>query len=508
MSSLSHILLLILDVKSSITLYKTQLSDIIKSVMKKLYKFTYLLPLVALLITGCKKDNTPQPASSEPTPSSSEVEPTSSSSTSDEDWRDLPPECDEDHVKQADEILVQLPAYSNDERASYNVYMKYGDELLSQDTKVFSKDIAFLSYAASVYSEFRVQLDQFYQDIGFDNRFYAPCYTSTPTADTIGYFFAHRTIGEEEVIAVTIRGFGYGQEWANNFMIGESGNHTGFDERTEEVLLALDEYIQVRFQNCQIKLWLTGYSRGGAIANMLAQKVLSRNKFGVTEDTLMAYTFEAARGLTKENAPAYKSVFNLVNHADVVPKVGPELYGLYRCGIDIDLWKDNIEEVLYRYDHGLVLPSFKLKPGKVDTPDTYADYVLSSATRHLSDSEASIETRELFHNNYEPTISYAMGLVFGLDNITLGLLMNSLMENITDVLMNDDGLFNAIYPVLDQRGIEYDISELRTHCLKLSKLISGPANNIKYDALNNNFTWMIMQHYPDVNFVLLRALDK
>lgn len=473
--------------------------------MRKLSNFTYLLPLVALLVTGCKTPTTESTSSEQPLSSSSEVTP--SSSSSDDSWKDLPPECDEEHVKQDDELLFELPAYNSTERASYNVYMKYGDELLSKDTKVFSKEVAYLSYAASVHSEFRQHLDEFYQEIGFDNRFYAPCYTSKPTADTIGYFFAHRTIGGKEVIAVTIRGFGYGQEWANNFMIGASGNHTGFDERTEEVLLALDEYINVRFQDQPIKLWLTGYSRGGAVANMLAQKILSRKKFGVTEDTLMAYTFEAARGLTKENAPAYKSVFNLVNHADVVPKVGPELYGLYRCGIDIDIWKDNIDEVLYRYDHGLLLPSFKLKPGKVDTPDTYADYVLSSATRHLNDSSASIETRELFHDNYEPTVSYVMDLVFGLDQTTTGMLINALTSDITNVLMNDDGIYEAVYPVLNARGIEYDDAELHAHCNQLSKLINGPANNIKYDALNNNFQWMIMQHYPDVNFVLLRALD-
>ena len=474
--------------------------------MKKLSKFTYLLPLVALIVTGCK---TPEPISSDEssTPSSSEVDSSSISSSSDEEWKNLPPECDEDHVKQDDEILFQLPAYSNQERSAYNVYMQYGDELFQNDTKVFSKKIAYLSYAASVYSEFHRQLDDFYDRIGFDNQYYAPCYSSAPTEDTIGYFFAHKTIGSDDLIAITIRGFGYGQEWANNFMIGANGNHNGFDARTEEVLTALEAYVAERFPDCSIKLWLTGYSRGGAVANMLSQKVLSRRKFNVTEDKLMAYTFEAARGLTKVNAPAYKSVFNLLNHADVVPKVGPEKFGLYRCGIDIDIWKDNIEEVLYRYDHGLVLPTFKMKQDKYDSPDLYADYVLSSATRHLDDESASMETRALFSENYEPTISYAMGLVFGLNEYVTNQLIDSLKSNLTDVLLKDDGLYQAIYPVLDANGVKYDSEELRYHCSQLNKLIGGPANYIKYDALNSNLTWMIMQHFPDVNFVLLRALD-
>lgn len=468
--------------------------------MKKLPKYLSLLPLMAIIMTGCNQSKPTSESSSQ-----SDSRPTSLVVSYDDS---IPEECEEQHTLQDNEFFFQLAASNNPNRNVYNIYVPFSDNYFTSDSKVYNQDLSILSYAASCLTESRNDLKRFFDRLGFDNQYASSSYLIAPTQDTIGYYFAHKTIGNDEVIAVVARGFGYGKEWANNFQMGEDGNHYGFNMRVSDVLEDLDYYISNNYNDSSIKIWTTGYSRGGAISNMLAAKVIAERKYDVDENKMYAYTFEAPRGLTKQNAVAYKSVFNIVNHGDVVPKVAPEQFDLYRCGIDIDIYQENIGELLHRYDHGLKLPSFKTSAGKYDTPDLYADYVINSVTRELDDEEASMHTREDFFQNYEATIQYTMNMVFSLNGSTMSKLTDALTSNIMKILLTEDALYETVKPILDEANYPYDDHELRFHCRQLHKLINGPANNIKYDLLGNNMSWMLCQHYPDINYVLLKNYAK
>ena len=123
------------------------------------------------------------------------------------------------------------------------------------------------------------------------------------TKNNVTYCIAHKKIDDFDLIFVSSVGSHYGSEWSNNFLVGDSGNHLGFTNSSNIVYESLMNYMK-KYESP--KLWLTGYSRGGGIINLLADKLL-REKFDSTN--MFVYTFECPKGLDKNNAPEYKPPF-------------------------------------------------------------------------------------------------------------------------------------------------------------------------------------------------------
>ncbi|MBE6658134.1 MAG: hypothetical protein E7604_06800 [Ruminococcaceae bacterium] len=167
-----------------------------------------------------------------------------------------------------------------------------------------------------------------------------------PGTDTIGAVAANKIIREGDtdytLIALGIRGMGYGAEWASNFTVGAEGDHKGFSDSASKVTAFLSDYINTYLDsNTRIKLWITGYSRSAIIANMTAAAVcdgalaLSNGMTLVPADDLYCYTFATPRGVLAENAKPHANIFNLVSAYDVVPAVAPEAWGFTRHGVDV-----------------------------------------------------------------------------------------------------------------------------------------------------------------------------
>ena len=179
--------------------------------------------------------------------------------------------------------------------------------------------------------------------MGFDT-FRTNEYFIKPTElDGIGVIAAMREIQSDgqlyTLLAVAVRGGGYGLEWGNNFYLGESGHHAGFHASAQKVHAFISAYIEHfrPFLHDNIKLWVTGYSRGGAVANMLAgQLSISRNLAGFTlqPDNIFAYTFNAPRAATNIRFPTLHNIHNVINPSDIVPHVAPAEWGFVRYGVD------------------------------------------------------------------------------------------------------------------------------------------------------------------------------
>ena len=168
-----------------------------------------------------------------------------------------------------------------------------------------------------------------------------------PTKDSIGAIAAEKklTVDEEDytLIALAIRGGGYEAEWASNVTLGTSGQHQGFHKASQDVLKFLDNYIKTHHIKGKIKLWLTGYSRGGATANLLAGELNSGRKLPQVElapSDLYAFCFEPPAGTLASFDPRNKkndNIINIVNLNDVVTKVAPDTknFEFTRYGKDI-----------------------------------------------------------------------------------------------------------------------------------------------------------------------------
>lgn len=148
---------------------------------------------------------------------------------------------------------------------------------------------------------------------------------------------------EREIISVSVRGTnGTVQEWSSNFDIGDpnespktadwtiKANHKGFDVAATRLLRYINTYLSSYPASAAKKvIWVTGHSRGAAIANILGARL---ENLGYDTYT---YTFAAPNTTTAANAAtatAYKSIFNIVNSDDFVPCLPMTQWGFRRYG--------------------------------------------------------------------------------------------------------------------------------------------------------------------------------
>ena len=66
-----------------------------------------------------------------------------------------------------------------------------------------------------------------------------------------------------------IRGSKYDSEWASNLTAGAQGDIQGFYDASEKVNDRLRDYLADN-ELTDVKLWITGYSRAGAVADLTA----------------------------------------------------------------------------------------------------------------------------------------------------------------------------------------------------------------------------------------------
>ncbi len=267
--------------------------------------------------------------------------------------------------------------------AKENDYLFYTDDYFKHRATTYDEHLATLSMYMSKYSQnpgnptsttdyawYRNQplrLVGFFKEIGFAHPLFNSDYTSRTRFDSIGIGCASRKIKEGNneftVIACTVRSGGYFLEWENNVFLGDGSNsdmmHEGWYNAANKVIDFIGYYIQRMKDNNmletkQIKLWMSGFSRGGAVMNLAGG--LLDNKLGMDDsktryniydgvnlkrEDILVYTFEAPQGanlnsktVEKPKDELYNNIFNIVNPNDLVTKVAMGRFGFTRFGID------------------------------------------------------------------------------------------------------------------------------------------------------------------------------
>lgn len=198
----------------------------------------------------------------------------------------------------------------------------------------------------SNYSHKYKNVEKFLDDLQFNDFDKNDWFEKKPQSDSIGVAVASKPlINNNEtytLIAVAIRGGGYESEWAGNFTVGKEGQHYGFSEAKNKVLKFLKSYIKKNKINGNIKIWLTGYSRAAATANLVAGAINdNKTMFGdnvvCEKKDLYAYCFETPMGAQKSeitNQLKYNNIYNIINKNDPVTKVAMSALGFRRFGGD------------------------------------------------------------------------------------------------------------------------------------------------------------------------------
>ena len=387
----------------------------------------------------------------------------------------------------------------------YDINIAYDDTYFDNSATTFNDGLKMMSFGASLATT-KEQLEQFYDDMDYQN---ITVQFPTPTENSIGYGLAYKPHTSYNLVAVSIRGFNYGAEWASNITVGKEGNHQGFNAKAEEVLTALRTYITA-LGNKSYKLWITGYSRGGAIANLLASKLMKDN---FSKDNLFVYTFAAPRGVCEADAIEYENVFNLLNSNDLVARIPPQEYGLYRCGKDIiiNTADKNIDEKIKELDENIELPIFTPSSGTFDTEADFTNFIVENLLQDTQDDTTNLNTREAFVNNYQDHIAYAIGLFFSMPSSTLDKIKTAFLAldtgTILGMLGSDDGLYNFIKPILDEDNFAYDDAKLQTGCATLTKLLRTKILILfllASEDYKNDLMRMIYMHSPETVYVLIK----
>lgn len=229
------------------------------------------------------------------------------------------------------------------EKHSYGAV--YSDDYFISSTDTENPGLAMLSMVASASAYHRDYSKEFLKDCGFKNVQY---YYSSPTlksptkenCDHVGYTFGTKYLKDKNItiVAVLVKGTSADAEWYSNFNMGKDVVHRGFKLATDEVYEKVNDSIDTLKKNGEIKgnikIWVTGHSRGAAVANLLG--VSFNSKYGISN--VYTYTFATPRTINIRKIKKWvPNIFNYLNPGDFVTELVPSAWDFGRYGTDIDL---------------------------------------------------------------------------------------------------------------------------------------------------------------------------
>ena len=250
-------------------------------------------------------------------------------------------------------LCLELASFSLDENVGYGLYGEHDEEhgwsivadpYTARDGSNIT-DLRIGNYTEA-YAENR-GLAPAYKNMGFQKVEYYKYDTSlNNTDDTVGFSIAERPLASgRTLLAIVLRGGGYGCEWSSNFNVGTGEYwHDGFKNAAANVYRRVMEYLgREENANKQYTLWITGYSRASATANLLTA-VLDKESETIPQierDKIFAYLFATPQGITENVADVhdekYNNIFSIVNPCDIVPNVAFSKWGFTRYGVTLQL---------------------------------------------------------------------------------------------------------------------------------------------------------------------------
>lgn len=181
---------------------------------------------------------------------------------------------------------------------------------------------------------------------------------------------------EYSLIICAALGSHHGQ-WYENFDAGTGKLHRGFKSASDFVFEKLKKFCKENgAEKENTKLLLTGHSRGGAAAYLLAAR-LADSKDIAYKENIFTYTFAAPNSVSSDIADneKYSRIFNFVNDEDFVTKCMPEKWGYHRFGKTLALPLSGkelkkTESNFFRYSGGREFAAF---PKRTETVDSLFD---------------------------------------------------------------------------------------------------------------------------------------
>lgn len=182
-------------------------------------------------------------------------------------------------------------------------------------------------------------MEQCYKILGADDDsidfHYDVDYSAPPGDNQAAFSFASKKIktprGEKTLVFVVIRGTPLNaNEWISNLAVSDTTKqnliiHEGFFRTMEQVRSALGDYLLKQKASPEgTCLFITGHSRGAAVANLLGAKLSDEKIFDTSK--IFVYTFASPNVSQADDVSdsRYGFIWNIVNGEDIVPSLPPD----------------------------------------------------------------------------------------------------------------------------------------------------------------------------------------
>ncbi len=198
----------------------------------------------------------------------------------------------------------------------------------------------------------------------------------TDISDKAAYSIATRDIEingtTKRLIALVVRGGNYGGEWVSNFNVGTNTSYSeGFKKPADSIAKVLKEYIN-SYSSQEVILWMTSYSRGAAITNLLAGEMdnYADSVNNLKRENIFVYTFATPMPVkisaVDANNEKYNNIYNIISQTDAVPCVLLSQWGFGRYGVTKSFYS-NASQGVKEYYKKLTKQDYPISAGQRDT---------------------------------------------------------------------------------------------------------------------------------------------
>ena len=259
------------------------------------------------------------------------------------------------------------------------------------------------------------------------------------TVDSLGTVIAHKKVNDYDLIAVVIRGSDYGREMINNIKMGKTGDSQGISESAKKLMTRISKYISDYSLTTANKIWISGYSRGGGVADLAGQYMNNDlESYYTTFDDFYVYTFEAVSASLKYTA--YKNIHNVLSNDDPIPIVMPQQYNFITSGVK-EVISSPTTKVTTRYLSSSNLSSLLINYGLsndviVENGEKYAYDAVSDFFVFLINNGL---TREIYSSSLEEEVGYFLDLYYSTSSSQETKIKNFIKSRLLDEVKNDAG---------------------------------------------------------------------
>ena len=360
-----------------------------------------------------------------------------------------------------------------------------------------------------------------------------------------------------KLICVIAKGYDYFFEWVSNFVMGSDGDHLGFKESAITLINELNNYAEMINAKDTI-LWITGYSRGGAVSNLATAYIenyinykntnnwlideykIDELNFSVELNNIFCYTFDAPKAALIKNRNALNNIsnniYNFINSSDIVPMIVPEEFGFRRYGIDkiYDLNKDDNllsklnENYKFGYNNYIDEYAFSL----LENNDSIELKINDDFILYINNIDVEITMEEYFNDlisylisifqtrkNYSDIIDDMIVEIFSnYANLKYSdkiIFINSLIDNLENMNLMNLIFYKNISKIISSSFEDVNVN-LTDNCIKkidnfskiiINEIISLLDSEYFGATLYINLSKLINNHYPYLLFSIINSIE-